>query len=131
MPLFGLELLDMARDVAAFNLLARVGSFSGAYCDGSRASLSHTKFRPRQSVGPSSRSSLRSSIWPNRSKASEYPEYSPQYRSPEDWYADQPSEDILVCVADQPYIRTCRPMTKNENVWSSFRKVTITVVRLY
>jgi hypothetical protein len=30
MPLFGLELLDMARDLAAFNLPARVGQLSGA-----------------------------------------------------------------------------------------------------
>jgi hypothetical protein len=29
MPFFGLELLDMARDVAAFNLPARVGQLSG------------------------------------------------------------------------------------------------------
>ena len=29
MPLFGLELLDMARDVAAFNLPARVGQLFG------------------------------------------------------------------------------------------------------
>jgi hypothetical protein len=29
MPFFGLELLDMARDVAAFNLPARVGQFFG------------------------------------------------------------------------------------------------------
>ena len=29
MPFFGLELLDMARDVAAFNLLARVGQLFG------------------------------------------------------------------------------------------------------
>jgi hypothetical protein len=30
MPFFGLELLDMARDVAAFNLPARVGQLFGA-----------------------------------------------------------------------------------------------------
>jgi hypothetical protein len=29
MPLFGLELLDMAREVAAFNLPARVGQLFG------------------------------------------------------------------------------------------------------
>jgi len=29
MPFFGLELLDMARDVAAFNLPARVAQFFG------------------------------------------------------------------------------------------------------
>ena len=29
MPFFGLELLDMARDVAAFNLPARVGQLFG------------------------------------------------------------------------------------------------------
>jgi hypothetical protein len=29
MPLFGLELLDMARGMAAFNLPARVGQFFG------------------------------------------------------------------------------------------------------
>ena len=34
MPFFGLELLDMARDVAAFNLPARVGTSSGSACSG-------------------------------------------------------------------------------------------------
>jgi len=32
MPFFGLELLDMARDVAAFNLPARVGQLLGPAC---------------------------------------------------------------------------------------------------
>jgi hypothetical protein len=32
MPFFGLELLDMARDVAAFDLPARVGQLSGTIC---------------------------------------------------------------------------------------------------
>jgi hypothetical protein len=34
MPFFGLELLDMARDVAAFNLPARVGQLFGSACSG-------------------------------------------------------------------------------------------------
>jgi hypothetical protein len=34
MPWLGLGLLDMARDVAAFNLPARVGSSSGSACSG-------------------------------------------------------------------------------------------------
>src|ERR1700730_13092434 len=37
MPLFGLELLDMARDVAAFNLPARVGQLFGVSLYSGRA----------------------------------------------------------------------------------------------
>jgi hypothetical protein len=34
MPFFGLELLDTARDVAAFDLPARVGQLLGSVCSG-------------------------------------------------------------------------------------------------
>jgi hypothetical protein len=37
MPFFGLELLDMARDVAAFDLPARVGQLFGTICSSNTA----------------------------------------------------------------------------------------------